>query len=900
MDKPTTTRPQTRRWLDVPAWLILGAMLLGTLAVWLRSPRWFHPGDAASPWIVLAFGLAVSLLVFLLVRERDRTWRSGMSLVPVVLRIALITVSVETLIMLLMPRLGFPMDSLRGAIMDASMLAVVAGGMIYRWVIRPLDRELGRQLEETRLIAEEIKERDAEARKLALLASRTSNAVVVTDSEGRVEWVNEGFTRITGYTLDEVAGRTPGSVLQGPKTDPGTVARMRACLARGEGFKTEVVNYGKDGREYWLEIEVQPVRDENGSICNFMAIESDVTERRMADEALKSAVAEAKAANLAKSEFLARMSHEIRTPMNGVIGMSGLLLETQLTPEQREFAEIVARSGTQLLEIINDILDFSKIEAGKLKLERVDVDVRALVDDVVSLMEPRARERGLELAAVVNRRVPPVITGDPTRLRQVLLNLLSNALKFTQKGSVTLRLDGEPAPGGCAALVFEVADTGIGIPAEHQAHIFEPFTQADSTTTRQFGGTGLGLAICNELVQMMGGKIFLASQQGRGSTFRFRLAFEVSGAAKPPARLGMLVVAGRGGLACESVAETLAAAGWSVGAATPEKLPDLVAGGSGNMPDALVLVRPEAADLDRLADAETRPHVAALVPSGPRPVPRVPGLVDTWLTFPCRHDVLTGALMGAARRGDAARAPAPVAGTPAAKAPGGASPILVVEDNAVNQLVIRHVLEKLGHHPDLAGGGQEACDAVAARPYAVVLMDCMMPGKDGFDTTRTIRAMPPPARDCVIVALTAAALKGDRERCLAAGMDDYLAKPIQPAQIAAVLATYLAEHDTLEIGNPAGFLEALPALWRFSSAIHEALAAGNLDDAAGAAAKLADAAGETGAATLAREARETAAQAGAGEAARATEHASRMQAEFARARRNAARAREEQAGTAAT
>ncbi|MDX9823062.1 MAG: PAS domain S-box protein, partial [Syntrophales bacterium] len=372
----------------------------------------------------------------------------------------------------------------------------------------------------------EMRAAQEELAKLSLVASKTDNAVIITDREGRIEWVNDGFSRITGYTLAEVMGRKPGNILRGPLTDAETEGRIRASLASRKSFTEEILNYRKDGGAYWLSMTITPVLDERGDVLRFVAIESDITGRKRTEEELHKAKQEAESANRAKSEFLASMSHEIRTPMNAILGMADLLWESDLTEEQKKYVGVFRSAGENLLNLINDILDLSKVESGRMILEAANFRPAEVLNEACGIMSARARKKGLDLSCRIDSGVPALLVGDAVRLRQILLNLIGNAVKFTEKGRILVEVG--PAPSAPATpddesclLEFKVADTGVGIPPDKMDAIFERFTQADSSTTRRYGGSGLGLTISRQLVELMGGRIGVESEPGKGSTFTF-------------------------------------------------------------------------------------------------------------------------------------------------------------------------------------------------------------------------------------------------------------------------------------------------------------------------------------------------------------------------------------------
>ncbi|MDX2148978.1 MAG: ATP-binding protein [Planctomycetota bacterium] len=408
-----------------------------------------------------------------------------------------------------------------------------------------LERELRESIENrARELEKLVAERTAEVDRLAEIARRTANAVIITDAPGRIEWVNEAFTRITGYNLDEVRGRKPGDVLQGPLSDPAQIARMSDAIKRGQGVTAELVNYAKSGTTYHIKIEIVPLRDGAGRLTGFMAIESDVSEqhafraeltRRAAElESLRSA---AEAANNAKSEFLANMSHEIRTPMTAILGFADLLADnpSQDQETRRDHLDTIRRNGEHLLAIINDILDISKIEAGKMHVERLEVNPRTILREVEALMRLKAQDKGIRLRFEGLDAIPTAIVSDPVRLKQILVNLVGNAIKFTGSGGevrVHARIQPSPEPErasqlppptkGVEELIVDVADTGIGMSEAQISRLFDAFMQGDPSTTRKFGGTGLGLRISRCLARLLDGDISVTSAPGRGSVFTLR------------------------------------------------------------------------------------------------------------------------------------------------------------------------------------------------------------------------------------------------------------------------------------------------------------------------------------------------------------------------------------------
>jgi len=647
-------------------------------------------------------------------------------------------------------------------------------------------------------------------RRLRAIMDQIPVTVSYIDAGFRYRYINHAQEQWLGKTEAEVVGRTVREVA-GDAVWADIEPRLRAAL-EGQEVPLERERKDRNGNPVWHSGRSVPDINDEGQVIGIYSVFFDITERAMAEQKLRQREQElldakeaAENASRAKSEFLANMSHEIRTPMNGVLGLTELLLETPLDAQQRPFVETVRSSGESLLSIINDILDFSKIEAGKLETESLDFDLYQAVEDVVQLLAPRAHAKQLELACRIDERLPSAVRGDPYRLRQVLTNLIGNAVKFTDSGEVLV--DVRRHDDNC--LHFSVRDTGIGIGPLTRTRLFKAFAQADGSTTRRFGGTGLGLAISHNLVQLMGGAMGVESAPEKGSTFWFTLPL-VPAAGLPP-------VANPGALAKRHVLVV------DDNAMNREILEQHVL--AGGMRSACASDGFDALAQLRRAHAQGSPFDIAVIDM------KMPGMDGLELTAAVRADpilanlrlVLVSSLhssdeltrareMGISaylskpvKRQELFRALAHTVGEPAgesaaddnkrrASLPTFRARVLLAEDNGVNQVVARNMLKALGCEPEIVKHGEEALRAVMGGSYDIVLMDCQMPVMDGYAATRAIRDLErvnPGPRRLPIVALTANALVGDAEQCRASGMDDHLAKPYTRQQLAAMLARWL-------------------------------------------------------------------------------------------------------------
>jgi PAS domain S-box-containing protein len=706
------------------------------------------------------------------------------------------------------------------------------------------DRRKGE--EAIRLRNEEVAQ---ERRNLQLIFDSVQVGLVLVDGDGEIRRANYNFAKSVGRPLEEVLNRRPGEAIfcaSLSHTDRrcGDTPDCRKCPIRGllnrvlgEGTKVwgleisiKIIRKG-ELRSVWLNLNGTPLTVDGHRHALVSVI--DTTSRKNMELSLAAAKEAAEAADRAKSKFLANMSHEIRTPMNGVIGMTGLLLDTPLSPEQRQYAELARSSGESLLLLINDILDFSKIEARKLELDSVDFDLRATLEDVVEMLAFKAQEKGLEMVCLLDPDTPSWLRGDPGRLRQIIVNLSANAVKFTAQGGVTIRAKVAAEDDHSVTLRFAITDTGIGIPKDKQSILFSPFTQIDGSITRKYGGTGLGLAISRQLVDLMGGRIGVESEEGKGSTFWFTAAFDRSPSVgaqehRPAADLKgvrVLVVEHHGASRLQ-ITTLLTSWGCDVDEATDGKSAMamlLQSAHSGDPFQIALIANPlpdqEGTELGRRIkeNREIREVRLVLLTSlGQRgDAARVEKIgFSGYLTKPVRQSQLReclGLVSGRKEDPEEKTSRPLVTRHTITESLKRRVRILLAEDNPTSRMVALKILEKLGYRADAVDDGRKAIETLRDTPYDLVLMDCQMPEMDGFEATRCIRSGESGVSNpgIPIIALTAHAMKGDREVCLETGMNDYLAKPIRPEELAASLDRWLgrAANERAAVG---AILESSP------------------------------------------------------------------------------------------
>jgi two-component system, sensor histidine kinase and response regulator len=679
-------------------------------------------------------------------------------------------------------------------------------------------------------LARRAHEVQASADRLRLLTDAAPIGIFQTDAENRYLYTNPRWSEITGVPPAQAVGQ-PWDIIVAADQRAALVAELNGAARYQSEICIRLEMCLPHAQPRMVLLTSKSIADGAGRSTGWVGTLSDITAEVDFEAAMAHARDEATEASRLKSDFLANMSHEIRTPMNGVIGMTDLLLETELDDHQRDYAQTVRNSGDALLTIINDILDFSKVEAGKLDIEDIDFDVRRTVTNVVDLLAGPAQTKGLELVAIVEDAVPDMVTGDPGRVRQVLTNLIGNALKFTHIGEVVVRVSAAEDVDTSTLVRFEVSDTGDGIAADKLGLVFQPFVQADTSTSRRYGGTGLGLAISGDLVALMGGESGVTSELGAGSTFWFTIHVRTDAVPADPdptpaddlAHTGILIVdnnAAQLGVLVELVT------GWGMTAGAADSgqtaLDMMRMAVSRGQPFPVVLIDRYMPGMDGLVlkdailiDPALTPEMVLLndLVHGDPGVIVVPGIIAS-LSKPVHPDELRHCLRvalglaaadaGAPPRGRPTsdhftRVAATPSASPATAGEGDLGRLLVAEDNLINQKVAVAMLSGAGYRVDTVLNGIEAVRAVAAQPYDAVLMDCQMPELNGYEATAAIRSLKSSGRFTPIIAMTAGARAEDRERCLAEGMDSYLAKPVSKDALLALVARSVKSGTTMDV-----------------------------------------------------------------------------------------------------
>jgi two-component system, sensor histidine kinase and response regulator len=643
---------------------------------------------------------------------------------------------------------------------------------------------------------------------LAQAVESSSELIGLGDERGRVIFANPALLHAIGFSRDEVIGKPFVASIFSPNNDASLQQEITASMRNSGSWKGECLERREDGTDVPVDLRIDLIKDKAGRPIGTLGIARDISLRKEAEEAMLRAKEAAETANRAKSEFLANMSHEIRTPMNGIMGMTELVLDTNLDPEQRNYLNLAKSSALSLLSLINDILDYSKIEAGKLEIEAINFQLGSCLGETMKTLSLRAHQKGLELAFEIDPDVNDALVGDPGRLRQVVVNLVGNAIKFTEKGEVVLHVESSARREEGIELHFTVRDTGIGIPKDKQEAVFGAFQQADGSMTRKYGGTGLGLTISSRLVQLMGGRIWVESDETKGSCFHFTALFELP---KNPIRTivprdpetlrGMRVLIVDDNSTNRQILikmlDNWHATPYAVDSGA-QAIVTLREASSMGRSFQLILVDAQMPEMDGFAlieaikrnpqwNAATIMMLSSAGQKGDAMHCRELG-VAAYLTKPVQQDELLDATLAALGTRQSQNVQPDLVTRHSLNENRVSLRVLLAEDNPVNQLVALRILEKRGHKVTVAANGRKALAALGQESYDAVLMDVQMPEMNGFEATREIRAQERGTNKRLpIVAMTAHAMKGDEERCLEAGMDFYLTKPIQSAELFLVL-----------------------------------------------------------------------------------------------------------------
>ncbi|MFZ5515762.1 MAG: PAS domain S-box protein [Candidatus Zhuqueibacterota bacterium] len=657
------------------------------------------------------------------------------------------------------------------------------------------------------------KKAEKEIQKFKTIIDEANYGALITDMDGNMIYVNEAFAQMHGYKTDEILTRNE-EIFHSPEQLAGLSEPYIGLIQTGNLKAKEMWRLRKDGTVFPTLTNSSVIRDEHDRPMFISSTLIDITSRKQYEEELRQAKIAAESANMAKSKFLANMSHEIRTPMNGVLGMADLMMDTEITPQQRQYMKILKNSAVQLLQLLNDILDFSKIEAGQLNLESIEFNLHSVVEGISDIVIQQVERKKLELNLLVDAQVPRFVIGDPMRLRQILVNLISNAIKFTEQGEIFIKVELKERIGNELFLYFSVKDTGLGIAKDRQKEIFESFTQADSSTTRKFGGTGLGLSISRQLVEMMKGQIWVESAPGNGSNFQFTIWLTISDRAKENRVSAPAEIAGRKVLAVDDngtnrliLRESLKSFRCNaIVVESAKKALEILRSEDGI---ELVITDFQMPEMDgatlikTIRNSENLKMIPIILLSsveGNRRIREAALLSGVWtLTKPIKQSQLLHVILTAfgsmsqekspefsGRFGENGR----MNEIEKLISLNGTAQILLTEDNAINQKVALALLKKAKLTADLAEDGQQALEALKKKHYDLILMDVQMPNMDGLSASKIIRDELH-LHDVPIIAMTAHAMKGDKERCLDAGMNDYISKPIEPEELYKTLNTWL-------------------------------------------------------------------------------------------------------------
>jgi PAS domain S-box-containing protein len=648
------------------------------------------------------------------------------------------------------------------------------------------------------------------------------DGILMMDTDGRIQMANPAAEQALGYKSGQLPGKSVADLLTMPPAQ--NVEEFLRSAAReqelaGEPISMLITGRGRDGSKLPLSVSVSlsTGEDNSGYTCLLRKVQKQQDSRNEAELAMREAKEIAEAANRAKGDFVATVSHEIRTPMNAVIGMTGLLLETPLTREQREYAETVRSSGENLLEIINDILDFSKIESLRLELEELEFSLVECVEDALDLVAPAAAAKGLEIGYLIEDNTPLHVVADITRVRQVLVNLLSNAVKFTAAGEILVTVSADNKRGSELRLTFAVKDTGTGIAKDRLERLFQPFTQADSSITRHYGGTGLGLAISQRLAALMRGTLRVESTPGEGSTFYFTMtAISKPATTKPrlPFTAKTILLVEANTLSARSIEAQAKRLGLrlqlAASAAEARSLLERYEFDAVLLSNSVASKEAPAMETALAKSKRRKPHVVMLTSLGARGTEHAGVAPAAWLTKPVRSQNLESMLTELFAGGIPVSVP--IANAQTGTAIRRSIRILVAEDNPINQKVATKMIKSLGYRADVAGNGLEVLDALKRQPYDLVLMDVQMPEMDGLDATRKIRQTMTSEEAPYIIAMTANAMQGDEEICLAAGMNEYLTKPIRMSDLKLALDRWVEANPDDERSIMVPESSAKPAL----------------------------------------------------------------------------------------